>query len=82
MKTTYKPLSLFIYLMLLFSITKADETSYQNQFEFLKIPLENATLIENELTMLKSTAGVSISMILNTGIWWGCAKRRDLSLEW
>ncbi|UYM14886.1 hypothetical protein [Endozoicomonas euniceicola] len=74
MKTTHKRLSLFIYLMLLFSLTKADETSYQNQFEFLKIPLENATLIENGLTMLKSTAGVPISMILNTGIWWGVCK--------
>ncbi|UYM14884.1 hypothetical protein [Endozoicomonas euniceicola] len=75
MKTTYKRLSLFIYLMLLFSITKADETSYQNRFELLKIPSpENATLIENGLTMLKSTAGVPISMILNTGIWWGVCK--------
>ncbi|UYM14885.1 hypothetical protein [Endozoicomonas euniceicola] len=75
MKTTHKRLSVFIYLMLLFSLTKADETFYQNQFELLKIPSpENATLIENGLTMLKSTAGVPISMILNTGIWWGVCK--------
>ncbi|UYM14882.1 hypothetical protein [Endozoicomonas euniceicola] len=69
MKTTYKRLSLFIHLMLLFSIIKADETSYKNRFEFLKTPHESTALVEDRLKLAGNVGSVFISTLINTEIW-------------
>ena len=45
----------------------------QKDFEFLE-PFNDTRLVENELALTGSIAGVSLSTLLNLGIWWGVCK--------
>ena len=50
----------------------------QKDFEFLE-PFNDTRLVENELALTGSIAGVSLSTLLNLGIWWGVCKQRESS---
>ena len=67
MKKTFKLFPLL--LCLLYSIAQASPPS-QKDFEFLE-PFNDTTLVENGLALTGSIAGVSLSTLLNQGIWWG-----------
>ena len=54
-------------------MTKAS-TPTQADFEFLKIPLESTTMVDNGWVLAESISVVSISTLINTGIWWGVCK--------
>ena len=73
MKSLYRQFALFICLSLLGSMVKADDSG-QSNFDFLKTPLENATMVENGLALAINAGGVSLSTLINTGLWWGVCK--------
>ena len=70
MKKSFKLFPLL--LCLLYSITQASLPS-QKDFEFLE-PFNDTTLVENGLELTGSIAGVSLSAVLNAGIWWGVCR--------
>ncbi|WP_257287189.1 hypothetical protein, partial [Endozoicomonas sp. SESOKO2] len=61
-----------LLLCLLYSMAKASPPS-QNDFDFLE-PLNDTALVANGLELTGSIAGVSLSTLLNLGIWWGVCK--------
>ena len=73
MKSLYRQFALFLCLSLLGSMVKADDSG-QSNFDFLKTPLENATMVENGLALAINAGGVSLSTLINTGLWWGVCK--------
>ena len=70
MKKSFKLFPLL--LCLLYSIAQASPPS-QKDFKFLK-PFNDTTLVENGLALTGSIAGVSLSTLLNVGIWWGVCR--------
>ena len=70
MKKSFKLFSLL--LCLLYSIAQASSPS-QKDFEFLE-PFNDTRLVENGLELTGSIAGVSLSTLLNLGIWWGVCR--------
>ncbi|WP_252177552.1 hypothetical protein [Endozoicomonas sp. 4G] len=68
-----KSFSLFPLLLCLFySMAQASRPS-QNDFDFLK-PFNDSALVANGLELTESIAGLSLSILLNQGIWWGVCK--------
>ncbi|WOG27813.1 hypothetical protein [Endozoicomonas sp. 8E] len=61
-----------LVLCLLYSMAKASPFS-KNDFDFLE-PFNGTTLVANELELRESIAGLSLSTLLNLGIWWGVCK--------
>ncbi|WP_422139593.1 hypothetical protein [Endozoicomonas sp. ALC020] len=74
MKKSFNLLPLL--LCLLYSMAKASPPS-QNDFDFLK-PFNDTALVENGLELTQSIAGVSLSTLLNLGIWWGVCKTAEI----
>ena len=74
MKKTFKLFPLL--LCLLYSIAQASPPS-QKDFEFLE-PFNDTSLVENGLELTGSIAGVSLSTLLNQGIWWSVCKTRGI----
>ena len=69
---SFKLFPLLLCLPLLHSIAQASLPS-QKDFEFLE-PFNDTRLVENRLELTGSIAGVSLSTLLNLGIWWGVCK--------
>ncbi|WP_257280651.1 hypothetical protein [Endozoicomonas sp. ISHI1] len=68
-----KSFNLFpLLLCLLYSMAKASPPS-QNDFDFLE-PFNDTAPVANGLELTGSIAGVSLSTLLNLGIWWGVCK--------
>ncbi|WOG27811.1 hypothetical protein [Endozoicomonas sp. 8E] len=61
-----------LVLCLLYSMAKASLPS-KNDFDFLE-PFNGTTLVADELELRESIAGLSLSTLLNLGIWWGVCK--------
>ncbi|WP_257280656.1 hypothetical protein [Endozoicomonas sp. ISHI1] len=61
-----------LLLCLLYSMAQASLPS-QNDFGFLE-PFNDTALVTNGLELTESLAGVSLSTLLNLGIWWGVCK--------
>ncbi|WP_276576699.1 hypothetical protein [Endozoicomonas sp. 4G] len=61
-----------LLLCLLCTTAQASHPS-QNDFDFLE-PFNDTALVENGLELTRSIAGVSLSSLLNMGIWWGVCK--------
>ncbi|WP_257291890.1 hypothetical protein, partial [Endozoicomonas sp. ONNA1] len=61
-----------LFLWLLYSTAQASPTS-QNDFDFLE-PFNDTALVANGLELTGSIAGVSLSTLLNLGVWWGVCK--------
>ncbi|WP_257280701.1 hypothetical protein [Endozoicomonas sp. ISHI1] len=61
-----------LLLCLLYSMAQASLTS-KSDFDFLE-PLNDTVLVANGLELTGSIAGVSLSTLLNLGIWWGVCK--------
>ncbi|WP_422452250.1 hypothetical protein [Endozoicomonas sp. ALC066] len=68
-----KSFNLFpLLLCLLYSMAKATPSS-KNDFDFLE-PFNDSALVANGLELRESIAGLSLSTLLNMGIWWGVCK--------
>ncbi|WP_448215359.1 hypothetical protein [Endozoicomonas sp. 2B-B] len=68
-----KSFNLFpLLLCLLYSMAKASPPS-KNDFDFLQ-PFNDSALVANGLELTESIAGLSLSTLLNLGIWWGVCK--------
>ncbi|WP_252176164.1 hypothetical protein [Endozoicomonas sp. 4G] len=61
-----------LLLCLLCTMAQASHLS-QNDFDFLE-PSNDTVLVENGVKLTGSIAGVSLSTLLNLGIWWGVCK--------
>ncbi|WP_257280336.1 hypothetical protein [Endozoicomonas sp. ISHI1] len=61
-----------LLLCLFYSTTRASPPS-QNDFDFIK-PFNDTALVANGLELAGGIAGVSVSTLLNLGIWWGVCK--------
>ncbi|WP_448217938.1 hypothetical protein [Endozoicomonas sp. 2B-B] len=68
-----KTFNLFPLLLCLFYSTAQASPPSQNDFDFLK-PFNDSALVENGLELTESIAGLSLSTLLNLGIWWGVCK--------
>ncbi|WP_422136409.1 hypothetical protein [Endozoicomonas sp. ALD040] len=68
-----KSFNLFPLLLCLFCSTPQASPPSQNDFDFLK-PFNDSALVANGLELTESIAGVSLSTLLNLGIWWGVCK--------
>ncbi|WP_422473398.1 hypothetical protein [Endozoicomonas sp. ALB032] len=68
-----KSFNLFPLLLCLFYSTTQASPPSQNDFDFLK-PLNDTALVANGLELTESIAGVSVSTLLNLGIWWAVCK--------
>ncbi|WP_448215358.1 hypothetical protein [Endozoicomonas sp. 2B-B] len=68
-----KSFNLFpLLLCLLYSMAKASPPS-KNDFDFLE-PFNDTALVANGFELRESIAGLSLSTLLNMGIWWGVCK--------
>ncbi|WP_306674615.1 MULTISPECIES: hypothetical protein [unclassified Endozoicomonas] len=68
-----KSFNLLLLLLCFFhSMVQASSPS-QSDFDFLE-PINDTALVANGLEFTKSIAGVSLSTLLNLGIWWGVCK--------
>ncbi|WOG27816.1 hypothetical protein [Endozoicomonas sp. 8E] len=65
-----KSFNLFPLLLCLFYSTTEASPPSKNDFDFLE-PLNDTTLVANGLELAGSVAGLSLSTLLNLGIWWG-----------
>ncbi|WOG27812.1 hypothetical protein [Endozoicomonas sp. 8E] len=65
-----------LVLCLLYSMAKASPPS-QNDFDFLE-PFNDTALVANGLELTESIAGLSLSTLLNLGIWWGVCKTAEI----
>ncbi|WP_448215355.1 hypothetical protein [Endozoicomonas sp. 2B-B] len=70
MKKLFNPFPLL--LCLFYSAAQASLPS-KNDFDFLE-PFNDNALVANGLELTKSIAGLSVSTLLNLGIWWGVCK--------
>ncbi|WP_257253688.1 MULTISPECIES: hypothetical protein [unclassified Endozoicomonas] len=61
-----------LLLCLLYSMAQASPPS-KKDFDFLE-PLNDSVLVANGLELTESLAGVSLSTLLNLGVWWGICK--------
>ncbi|WOG27379.1 hypothetical protein [Endozoicomonas sp. 8E] len=68
-----KSFNLFPLLLCFLYTTAEASPPPQNDFDFLG-PLNNTALVANGLELTGSIAGVSLSTLLNLGIWWGVCK--------
>ncbi|WP_257280334.1 hypothetical protein [Endozoicomonas sp. ISHI1] len=68
-----KSFNLFPLLLCLFYSTAQASLPPQNDFDFLE-PFNNNALVANGPELTKSIAGLSVSTLLNLGIWWGVCK--------
>ncbi|WP_448215356.1 hypothetical protein [Endozoicomonas sp. 2B-B] len=68
-----KLFNLFPLLLCLFCSTTEARPPSQNDFDFIK-PLNDTTLVANGFELRESIAGLSLSTLLNMGIWWGVCK--------
>ncbi|WP_257280653.1 hypothetical protein [Endozoicomonas sp. ISHI1] len=68
-----KSFSLCLLLLCLFYSMAQASLPSQNDFDFLE-PFNDSALVANGLELTKSIAGVSLSALLNLGIWWGVCK--------
>ncbi len=71
--TMRKSFKLFPLLLCLLYTTAQASLPLKNDFDFLG-PLNNTALVANGLELTASIAGVSLSTLLNVGIWWGVCK--------
>ncbi len=71
--TMRKSFKLFPLLFCLLYTTAQASLPLKNDFDFLG-PLNNTALVANGLELTASIAGVSLSTLLNVGIWWGVCK--------
>ncbi|WP_252176166.1 hypothetical protein [Endozoicomonas sp. 4G] len=60
-------------LLCLFCTMAQASPPSQSDFDFLK-PLNNTVLVENGLVLTERIAGVSLSTLLNLGVWWAVCK--------
>ncbi|WP_422411228.1 MULTISPECIES: hypothetical protein [unclassified Endozoicomonas] len=68
-----KSFNLFpLLLCLLYSTAKASPPT-KNDFDFLE-PFNDTALVANGFELRESIAGLSLSTLLNMGIWWGVCK--------
>ncbi|WOG27815.1 hypothetical protein [Endozoicomonas sp. 8E] len=68
-----KTFNLFPLLLCLFYSTTEASPPSQKDFDFIK-PFNDTTLVANGLELAGSIAGLSLSTLLNLGIWWGVCK--------
>ncbi|WP_252177553.1 hypothetical protein [Endozoicomonas sp. 4G] len=68
-----KSFNLFPLLLCLFYSTAQASPPSQNDFDFIK-PFNHTALVANEFELTESIAGLSVSTLLNLGIWWGICK--------
>ncbi|WP_422473386.1 hypothetical protein [Endozoicomonas sp. ALB032] len=68
-----KLFNLFPLLLCLFYSTAQAGPPSKNDFDFLE-PFNDSALVANGLELAESIAGVSLSTLLNLGIWWGVCK--------
>ncbi|WP_422411437.1 MULTISPECIES: hypothetical protein [unclassified Endozoicomonas] len=73
-----KSFNLFPLLLCLLYTTAQASPPSQNDFDFLK-PLNDNALVANGLELTESIAGVSLSTLLNVGIWWSVCKRAGIA---
>ena len=71
MKTSFKLFPLF-WCLSLHSMAQTNHT-LQKVFEFPE-PLNDTAPVENWLELTESLAGISLTTLLNLGIWWGVCK--------
>ncbi|WP_422473400.1 hypothetical protein [Endozoicomonas sp. ALB032] len=73
-----KSFNLFpLLLCLLYSMAKAASLPAKNDFDFLK-HFNGTALVENGLELKQSITGISLSTLLNLGIWWGVCKTAQI----
>ncbi|WP_276576711.1 hypothetical protein [Endozoicomonas sp. 4G] len=68
-----KLFNLFPLLLCLFYSTAKASPPSQNDFDFIK-PFNDSALVANGLELAGSVAGVSVSTLLNLGVWWAVCK--------
>ncbi|WOG27383.1 hypothetical protein [Endozoicomonas sp. 8E] len=68
-----KSFNLFLLLLCLLCATAQARPPSQNDFDFLR-SFNDTALVANGLELTGSIAGVSLSTLLNMGIWWGVCK--------